>query len=42
VLYHLSQGFTVNGKTGTFTVTAKDHKDPTSNRVRILETKPNS
>ncbi len=42
VLYHLRQGFTVNGKTGTFTVTAKDHKDPTSNLVQILETNPNS
>jgi hypothetical protein len=41
VLNQLSQGFTVNGKTGRFTVTEKDHKDPTSDRIRILEAKPN-
>lgn len=42
VLYQLGQGFTVNGKTGTFTMTATDHKDPTTNRIQILETNPNS
>jgi ABC-type branched-subunit amino acid transport system substrate-binding protein len=43
VLYQLSQGFTVNSKTGTvITVTEKDHKDPTSDRIQILETKPNT
>ncbi len=41
VLNQLSQGFTVNGKTGRFTVTEKDHKDPTSDKIRILEAKPN-
>lgn len=40
VLYQLSQGFTVNGETGMFTVTAKEHQDPTTNRVRILEINP--
>lgn len=42
VLYQLGQGFTVNGDTGTFTMTMKDHKDLTTNRIRILETNPNS
>lgn len=42
VLYHLGQGFTVNGKTDTFTVTAEDHKDPTTDRIKILEINPNS
>jgi hypothetical protein len=42
VLYQLSLGLTVNGKTGTFTLTPEDHKDSRLNRVKIIETRPNS